>query len=87
MIALYHIHHNFTCSAGSVSCEVGYANGYAEGSTRLDPQDSGRNISNNMYYLLQVCLFGQWSYVCSDSFDDNDLSVALHQLGSIQGGS
>ena len=56
-----------------------------EGSIRLDPQDSGRNIDSKMYYLLQVCLFGQWSYVCSASFDDADLSVALHQLGSTHG--
>ena len=55
-----------------------------EGSIRLD-QDSGRNIDSKMYYLLQVCLFEQWSYVCSSQFDNDDLSVALHQIGSTHG--
>ena len=56
-----------------------------EGSLRLDPQDSGAIINSKMYYLVQVCLLGQWSYVCSDSFGSADRSVALHQLGSTYG--
>ena len=76
----YYIYHTFIYmfTAGSVSCAV-------EGSIRLDPQDSGRNINSKKYFLLQVCLFEQWSYVCSDQFDSADQSVALHQLGSTYG--
>ena len=51
-----------------------------EGRIRLDPQDSGRINSGKTYRLLQVCLFGQWSYVCKEGFDAVDRSVALHQL-------
>ena len=64
-----------------MSCAVEYA----EGSIRLDPQDSGKISNGKTYYLLQVCLFGQWSYVCSTWFSSGDLSVALHQLGSTRG--
>ena len=75
---IYTIHLFTHVHAGSVSCAV-------EGSIRLDPQDSGRNINSKKYFLLQVCLFEQWSYVCSDQFDSSDQSVALHQLGSTYG--
>ena len=66
-----------------MSCAVEYA----KGSVRLDPQDSGVKYYSKTYYLLQVCLFGQWSYVCNNQFGDADLSVALHQLGNTGGGN
>ena len=77
---MIHLH---ACSrAGSVSCAVEYA----EGSVRLDPQDSGEISNGKTYYLLHVCLFGQWSYVCNTWFGSADLSVAaLNQLGSTHG--
>ena len=64
-----------------MSCAVEYA----EGSVRLDSQDSEETSNGKTYYFLQVCLFGQWSYVCNTGFGSADLSVALHQLGSTHG--
>ena len=39
------------------------------------------------YHLLQMCLFGQWSYVCEFGFDEIDLNVTLHQIGYTGGGN
>ena len=38
------------------------------------------------YRLLKVCLFGHWSYVCHDRFNNIDRSIVLNQLGC-DGGS
>ena len=61
----------------SVSC--------AEGSIRMRPKD-GEDVDASTCHLLQVCLFGQWNYVCNFQFTGIDLNVALHQLGYTGGG-
>ena len=59
-----------------------------EGSIQLAVNDPQEYIDSNnqMYHLLQVCLFGHWSYVCSNGFGIGDRRVALYQLGCTQGG-
>ena len=55
-----------------------------EGSIRTQ---SRHNVTS--YYLLQVCLFGQWNYVCHQLQSDHKdivLNVVLHQLGYTGGG-
>ena len=66
----------FACTAASMSesCAV-------EGSIRTQ---SRHNVTS--YHLLQVCLFGQWNYVCSFGFNNIALNVVLHQLGYTGGG-
>ena len=44
------------------------------------------NETIQTYHLLQVCLFGHWSYVCGTKFGNGDRLVALYQLGCTQGG-
>ena len=64
----------------SVSCAV-------DGNIRLRPKD-GQVMDTSNYHLLQVCLFGQWNYVCDIiDFSRFDLSVTLHQLGYTGGGT
>ena len=57
-----------------------------EGNVQIDPEDDEQMYEGASYRLLQVCLFGQWSYVCEFDFDAVDLNVALHQLGYTGGG-
>ena len=68
---------NYDYTATSATCAV-------EGNVRIDPQGSGEGASYDG--LLQVCLFGQWTYVCTFEFDNTDLNVTLHQLGYTGGG-
>ena len=67
-----------TCTAGSesVSCAV-------DGTIRMAPEV----VDASNYRLLQVCLFGEWSYVCSFRFNNIALNVTLHQLGYTGGGT
>ena len=71
----FYYYHDYT--AASVTCAV-------EGNVQIDLEDDGEGESYNG--LLQVCLFGQWTYVCNVGFDGTDLNVALHQLGYTAGG-
>ena len=71
-------------TAGFDSCEI-------DGSARLN--HTGEHIYNkSQYQLLQVCLFGHWSYVCSNSGFGNsirgtrNMNVTLYQLGCVNGG-
>ena len=59
-----------------------------DGDIRLDLVDDGRMSNQKLYRLIQVCLFGQWSYVCNWEFDhqDVDSSVVLQQLQCQSGG-
>ena len=61
-----------------------------EGSIQLAVNDTQEYIdgNNQMYQLLQVCLFGHWSYVCGNGFHNNkaDRMVTLYQLGCTKGG-
>ena len=61
-----------------------------EGSIQLSVNDTQESIdgNNQTYQLLQVCLFGHWSYVCGNGFHNNnaDRMVALYQLGCTKGG-
>ena len=63
-----------------------------EGSIQLAVNDTQEYIDSNnqTYHLLQVCLFGHWSYVCSNGFghasSSTDRNVALFQLGCVSGG-
>ena len=60
-----------------------------EGSIQLAVNNS-QESNGQTYYLLQVCLFGHWSYVCGVKFGNGDAApdrnVALYQLGCTQGG-
>ena len=62
-----------TAATESESCAV-------EGSIR--PR---HNVTS--YQLLQVCLLGQWRYVCHYGFNNIVLNVVLHQLGYTGGGA
>ena len=55
-----------------------------DGSIRLSPGDD--DVHDETYRLLQVCLFGHWSYVCGDLFSQQDRNVVLNQLGCSDGG-
>ena len=61
-----------------------------DGDIRLDFVEHGEtdNQTEREYRLIQVCLFGQWSYVCNWEFDhqDVDSSVVLQQLRCQSGG-
>ena len=61
-----------------------------DGDIRLDFVEDGEtdNQTEREYRLIQVCLFGQWSYVCNWEFDhqDVDSSVVLQQLRCQSGG-
>ena len=61
-----------------------------EGSIQLSVNDTQESTdgNNQTYQLLQVCLFGHWSYVCGNGFHNNnaDRMVALYQLGCTKGG-
>ena len=61
--------------ATAVSCDV-------EGEIRLDYAEDGQLIDQTEYYLIQVCILGQWSYVCNSKFDHEgvDTHVVLQQL-------
>ena len=61
-----------TAATESESCAV-------EGSIR-----TRHNVTS--YQLLQVCLLGQWRYVCHYGFNNIELNVVLHQLGYTGGG-
>ena len=74
------------CSSSLVmamSCDV-------DGDIRLDFAENVETDLDNQreYRLIQVCLFGQWSYVCNWAFDheDVDSSVVLQQLQCQNGG-
>ena len=58
-----------------MSCDV-------EGELRLDYANNGDLINQTEYYLIQVCILGQWSYVCHWDFDHQgvDTNVVLQQL-------
>ena len=53
-----------------------------DGDIRLDFAQNGETVNQREYRLIQVYLFGQWSYVCNWIFDhqDVDSSVVLQQL-------
>ena len=55
---------------------------------RLDFVEDGEKVNQREYRLIQVCLFGQWSYVCNWDFghQDVDSSVVLQQLQCRSGG-
>ena len=59
-----------------------------DGDIRLDFAQNGETVNQREYRLIQVCLFGQWSYVCNWIFDhqDVDSSVVLQQLQCQNGG-
>ena len=65
-----------SATSESESCEV-------EGTIRTQ---SRHNVTTR-YHLLQVCLFGQWNYVCHHDLNDIILSVVLQQLGYTEGGA
>ena len=68
------------CLLALVSCEP-------DGRLQLAESDT-QEYNDQTYQLLQVCLFGHWSYVCGSGFGNNnaDRMVALYQLGCTQGG-
>ena len=59
-----------------------------DGDIRLDFVQNGTTVNQREYRLIQVCLFGQWSYVCNWEFDyqDVDSNVVLQQLQCQSGG-
>ena len=59
-----------------------------DGDIRLDFVEDGETVNQREYRLIQVCLFGQWSYVCNWNFDHQavDSSVVLQQLQCQSGG-
>ena len=65
----------------AMSCDV-------DGDIRLDFVQNGTTVNKREYRLIQVCLFGQWSYVCHWDFDHQavDSSVVLQQLQCQNGG-
>ena len=58
-----------------MSCDV-------EGELRLDFAQGGQPLDQTEYYLIQVCILGEWSYVCHWNFDYQgvDTDVVLQQL-------
>ena len=60
-----------------------------EGSIQLAVNDTQEYIDSNnqTYHLLQVCLFGHWSYVCGHFYGTLDKPVTLYQLGCTKGGT
>ena len=66
----------------AMSCDV-------DGDIRLDFVQNEETVSKREYRLIQVCLFGQWSYVCNWDFDyqDVDNNVVLQQLQCHNGGT
>ena len=60
-----------------------------DGDIRLDFVEDGETVNQREYRLIQVCLFGQWSYVCSWNFDHQnvDSNVVLQQLQCQNGGT
>ena len=60
----------------------------ADGDIRLDFAENVETVNQKEYRLIQVCLFGQWSYVCNWNFDhqDVDSSVVLQQFQCQNGG-
>ena len=59
-----------------------------DGDIRLDFVEDVETVNEREYRLIQVCLFGQWSYVCNWDFghQDVDSSVVLQQLQCQNGG-
>ena len=74
----------FYCSRPSPYSAANCGDGIEEGDVRLDPNDDGQTL----YYLLQVCLLGNWTYVCQGNFDhaNVDKNVVLQQLHCRAGG-
>ena len=74
-VELIIVHVLTTILATVLSCDV-------EGELRLDFAQGGQPLDQTEYYLIQVCILGEWSYVCHWNFDhqgvDND--VVLQQL-------
>ena len=60
----------------------------ADGDIRLDFAENVEIVKQREYRLIQVCIFGQWSYVCNWNFDHKtvDSSVVLQQLQCPNGG-
>ena len=78
------VHVMIGCSSSLVmamECDV-------DGDIRLDFVEDGETDNHREYRLIQVCLFGQWSYVCNWDFghEDVDSSVVLQQLQCQNGG-
>ena len=61
---------------------------HVDGDIRLDFVEDGKIVNQREYRLIQVCLFGQWSYVCNWEFgyQDVDSNVVLQQLQCQNGG-
>ena len=59
----------------------------SEGSIQLAVNNT-QKYNGQTYQLLQVCLFGHWSYVCSNGFSNLglDSAITLYQLGCTNGG-
>ena len=57
----------------------------SKGSVQLDSSTEEYTDKNKTYHPLRVCLFGHWSYVCSNSFNKEDTNIALYQLQCIGG--
>lgn len=71
------------CSTALADTVSSTSNCTAEGELRVDPEDK-----NTTYKLLQICLVGEWNYVCNAQFNyDLDGTVALHQLQCKSGGT
>ena len=82
--------HAFSCDCTSF-CLLALDSCEPEGSIQLSVNDTDQEYidsNNQKYHLLQVCLFGHWSYVCGSGFgnNNNDRRVALNQLGCTKGG-
>ena len=78
------------CSVIVLPLNIGMAMGCdVDGDIRLDFTQNGET-DNQMreFRLVQVCLFGEWSYVCNWEFDyqDVDNNVLLQQLQCQNGG-
>ena len=59
-----------------------------DGDIRLDFVQNGTTVNQREHRLIQVCLFGQWSYVCNWDFghEEVDSNVVLQQLQCQNGG-
>ena len=61
----------------------------ADGDIRLNFAENVETVNQREYRLIQVCLFGQWSYVCNWGFGHQgvDSNVVLQQLQCQNGGT
>ena len=48
-----------------------------DGDIRLDFVEDGETVNQREYHLIQVCLFGQWSYVCNWEFAIIKMLIAV----------